>query len=348
MKAKSTEWEIQFNEEALMVDDLLSSGDMSLLASSKIRIALENKILKWSKYTEWLGLEHFIPSIREDLNEIQITILKTKYKENLKTFAHYKIWSEDLIPLELWDNQLIILGLSPSEKILKIPNSIFVLCPLNVFNAVIEYKKDDIETIKEHLEVAEEKKEISDFELLTGLDLNATQPVNLKFDPASLLATPPPPTPEGSAEITATKTGFTPNAEPTAKNGIWEVIEKNHQESSQLVRKSFDAYVVLKIVNNKTEIFNMDEDLKNENLEKALFEYDLTQDNPFKSVLTSGQTESFGLNQLHLSILDFKYACVTPLKVGPQTIGFLVGFKVTRLNAEDEKNLELVSNKNAA
>ena len=64
----------------------------------------------------------------------------------------------------------------------------------------------------------------------------------------------------------------------------------------------------LKIVNHKTQIFNMDDDLKNENLGKSLFEYDLTLDNPFKSVLTSGLTESFGLNQLQLSILDFKYS----------------------------------------
>ena len=92
----------------------------------------------------------------------------------------------------------------------------------------------------------------------------------------------------------------------------------------------------------------MDDDLKNENINETLLEYDLTTDNPFQHVYKTGTSESFGLNQLHLQILDFKYACVTPLKLGAKIIGFLVGFKVTKLNADDEKILELLALKNAA
>jgi len=106
--------------------------------------------------------------------------------------------------------------------------------------------------------------------------------------------------------------------------------------------------LVLKVNNNKTKLFNMDDDLKKEHINETLLEYDLTMPNPFQQVYTTGMTESFGLNQLHLTILDFKYACVTPLRLGSQIIGFLVGFKVTKLNSEDEKTLEQLASDNAA
>ena len=334
---RSNEWEIQFNQEAIAVEELLIGGDIQLLSQSKIRIALENNILSWESYKSWLQQEFDIPVIKSDLSLVELKTLKDKVKENKNTFAHYKIWTDDLIPLATWDDQIIVCGLAPTDKLFSVPNSIFVLCSIDIMNEFASVFNQNMQNFDSSLSEKSNTHSTLTSSLLTGLELETPAPRDLNFSKIKV----------------DTQTGFANLNEEelnhvTRSYSAWNQIEEKHLESSSFARRNFDAYVVLKIIENKTKLFKMDDDLKNENINETLLEYDLTTDNPFQHVYKTGTSESFGLNQLHLQILDFKYACVTPLKLGAKIIGFLVGFKVTKLNADDEKILELLALKNAA
>ena len=89
----------------------------------------------------------------------------------------------------------------------------------------------------------------------------------------------------------------------------------------------------------------MDEDLAKEEINFNVFKYDLKKANPFQNVYKKHFTETFNVNQLGLTILDFKYACVSVIKLGPKVVGFLVGFKTTHLSQEDISTLESISEK---
>ncbi|MES2803099.1 MAG: hypothetical protein V4654_11445 [Bdellovibrionota bacterium] len=129
-------------------------------------------------------------------------------------------------------------------------------------------------------------------------------------------------------------------------NQIWQNLETNHGDFSEIARKKFDAYVVLRVTRkNTTELYKMDEDLEKEELDIAIFSYDLTAENPFTNVYKNHFTETFNINQLGLKILDFKYACISAIKLGPKVVGFLVGFKTTHLSQDDITTLESISEK---
>lgn len=127
---------------------------------------------------------------------------------------------------------------------------------------------------------------------------------------------------------------------------VWQNLETHHNDFSDIARKSFDAYVVLRVTaKQKTELYKMDEDLEKEKLDTALFSYDLSAENPFANVYKNHFTETFNINQLGLKILDFKYACISAIKLGPKVVGFLVGFKTTHLSQDDITTLESISEK---
>jgi hypothetical protein len=127
---------------------------------------------------------------------------------------------------------------------------------------------------------------------------------------------------------------------------VWQNLEANHSNFSDIARKNFDAYVVLRVTpQQKTELYKMDEDLEKEELDRALFSYDLSAENPFTNVFKNHFTETFNINQLGLKILDFKYACISAIKLGPKVVGFIVGFKTTNLSQDDITTLESISEK---
>ena len=306
-----------------MVEELLSSGDFKFLNQSKIRIALENKILSWEKYKNWIQTQFDFAAIRTELNELQVEKIKQIYTENKKTFIHYGFWSEDLIAVQMWDEQLIFIGLMPNQRALAIPNSIFILCPPSILNQII--LTDENETLEEDIELMPDQDSESNISLLE-IDPNISKPLDLNFSNLH----------KKSPEMTATS--FTK----------WSQIEDNHQNLSEIVRKKFDGYVVLKLNDGYTSLFKMDEDLIKENLSEGLFKYQISGDNPFAQVYKSQMTESFNLEQLGLVILDFKYACITPLKLGPQVLGFIIGFKISAMTAADEETLESILFQTAA
>ncbi len=330
-------WENIFTEEALLVEELVASGDFAFLNQSKIRIALENKILSWEKYTAWIQNTNEYLSLGSDLNELQIKKLQQKYEENKKTFSHYGIWSNDLIAVEMWDEQLIILGLMPTEKLLSIANAIFVLCPFEILNQIIKTGQTDEMAIDS--ETNSEKSSITKTTNLLEFDPFITKPTELNFSSitADLQKTDP------KFESTA------PHPETTQTAfSIWNLVDKNHLENTDSARKNFDAFVILKIIDDQTRVYKMDDDLAKEEINQGLFIYNLKTDNPFSKVFKSQTTQSVNLSELGLVILDFKYASITPMKLGNEILGFYVGFKISETSADDENTLEDISFKNAA
>ncbi len=320
-------WEDIFTEEALLVEELVASGDFAFLNQSKIRIALENKILSWEKYSTWIQKNNEYLAINTDLNDLQIKKLQQKYEENKKTFSHYGIWSNDLIAVEMWDEQLIILGLIPTEKLLSISNAIFVLCPAEILNQIVQLEQSHHEIITDP-ETNSEKSSLTKTSNILEFDPLITKPTELNF--SSITA--------DLQKNETTQTAFS----------IWNLVDKNHLDNTDIARKHFDAFVVLKIIDDQTEIYKMDDDLAKEEINQGLFIYNLKMDNPFSKVLKNQTTQSVNLSELGLVILDFKYASITPLKLGNEILGFYVGFKISETSMDDENTLEDISFKNAA
>ena len=363
-------WENQFSEEALAVEELLSLGDVMNLNKSKLSIAFENRILSWQKFKTWIETENKFLALKTDLDNTEIQRLKKKYAENKKTFSHYGIWSSDLIAIEFWDEHLIVIGLAPIEKLASIPKCIFVLCPPIILNEILD--------LDHTAEKAEENSAVNNLntstktENLLQFDQDISKPIDLSF--SNLMTSTQN---ENTPDLNAQKTDITQNnifssipilqTEPINPTNIavenikkskiestqtaytiWNLIDTNHIQHSEIARKQFDAYAVLRVIDNKTYLYKMDEDLQKEDLNEGLFKYDLTLSNPFSEVAHYGTCKSFTCGQLGLQILDFKYVCITPLKLANTTIGFLVGFKISKLLKQDENVLEQISFENAA
>lgn len=294
--AQEQNWELFFPDAILSVEELLNSGDPALLQKSKIKIALENQFLNWNDYKTWACQFYGVP-VLEKLDQTSIMKLRKQHLDCVEGYSQYSALNSELIPLQTWDGQLLIAGLEYSDKVLSLPNAVFVLCsPENLAFISNNPLRKVLEPIAE-----------------------AAQPVVLQPLPS--------------------ENGMT-------NNHVWQNLETNHSDFSEIARKKFDAYVVLRVTGkNTTELYKMDEDLEKEELDTAIFSYDLTAENPFTNVYKNHFTETFNINQLGLKILDFKYACISAIKLGPKVVGFLVGFKTTHLSQDDITTLESISEK---
>lgn len=295
--AQEQNWEHFFPDAILSVEELLNSGDPTLLQKSKIKIALENQFLNWNDYKNWASQFYGVP-VLEKLDQTSIMKLRKQHLDCVEGYSQYPAFNSELIPLQTWDGQLLIAGLEFSDKVHSLPNAVFVLCsPENLaFISNTPVRK-----------------------ALEPLVAEVAQPVAIQPLPA--------------------ENGMT-------NNHVWQNLETNHGNFSEIARKKFDAYVVLRVTGkNTTELYKMDEDLEKEELDIAIFSYDLTTENPFTNVYKNHFTETFNINQLGLKILDFKYACISAIKLGPKVVGFLVGFKTTHLSQDDITTLESISEK---
>lgn len=300
-------WEHFFPDAILSVEELLTSGDPALLQKSKLKIALENKFLKWNDYKAWASNFYGVP-VLEKLDEQSITKLRKQHLELVEGYSQYTVLNSELIPLQTWDGHLLVAGLEyDADKFQTLPQALFFLCsPEN-------------------------------------LSFISNTPVRKTAEPVQPLAAAAP-QPAATAQPTplhaVSESGMT-------GNHVWQNLETQHGSFSEIARKNFDAYVVLRVnpTNQKTELYKMDEDLEKEELDRMLFSYDLNEENPFANVYKNHFTEQFNINQLGLKILDFKYACITAIKLGPKVVGFLVGFKTTHLSQDDITTLESISEK---
>ena len=295
-------WEHFFPDAILSVEELLASGDPTLLQKSKLKIALENNYLKWNDYKTWASAFYGVPVI-EKLDEKSISTLRKNHLECVEGYSQYPAFDSDLIPLQTWDGQLLVAGIEYTDKVKSLPQAVFFLCSLENLAYI---SNNPIRKVLEPLEP----------EVVSAI----LQPLEVK--------------PSAIAE------------NGMSNNHVWQNLDTHHGDFSEIARKKFDAYVVLRVTGkNTTELYKMDEDLEKEELDNAIFSYDLTAENPFANVFKNHFTETFNINQLGLKILDFKYACISAIKLGPKVVGFLVGFKTTHLSQDDITTLESISEK---
>jgi hypothetical protein len=339
----SQNWEEVFIQEAIDLEEKMTTLDAADLNKPRLRLALENEILSWKKYQLWISSELACASLKDDIDPAQLADMATKARETLATVSHHEFWNENLMPIDTWDGNLLVIGLEKSEQLIEVPNCIFLLAPLSVLS-VFASKLFSEEGVGETSLVSTSLDESDSVSSLPdGIDINAAAP-KLSFDTTALRKGFQKTTDEKPKEITASSA--TPPA-PVVETNLWDYISERHDEYSFEARKQFDAYMVLKIENKHTHVFKMDPDFQKREANLRLFDYDLETDNPFKKVLESGNSESFNINQLGFELFDFKYACITPLKRGPNTIGFLLGLKTGRLAENDQILLEDLAKESA-
>jgi hypothetical protein len=163
------------------------------------------------------------------------------------------------------------------------------------------------------------------------------------LQPAAAVASvspPPPPVAAPAAETAAVMPSapsvFSSAAKPDPTDKIWEFISERHQEYSFEVKKQFDAFIVLKVSNEKTQIFKMDPDLSRQNINPMIFEYSLEAEGPFKAVRTNKRADVYSMQQLEIHLNDFQHAYIAPLIRGDRIVGFFVGFKKNALSQQDK------------
>lgn len=163
------------------------------------------------------------------------------------------------------------------------------------------------------------------------------------LQPAAVVASAPPPPPPVAAPAAETA-AVTPSApsvfssavKPDPTDKIWEFISERHQEYSFEVKKQFDAFIVLKVSNEKTQIFKMDPDLSRQSINPMIFEYSLEAEGPFKAVRTNKRADVYSMQQLEIHLNDFQHAYIAPLIRGDRIVGFFVGFKKNALSQQDK------------
>lgn len=356
VKAKLN-WEEVFIQEAIDLEEKMSSLDLSALNKSRLRISLEKDILSWKKYQLWISAELNCATLNPDSDPTRLNGLVARSTVAFETFSHHDFWNEDLIPIDTWDENLIVIGLEKSEKLIEIPKAIFILAPpqiLDIFANKLFNKSEGESSENSAEESFDENSQAQSDSMLDGINFNVAAPkidfhgasISAGLNPPASASVPAPvPAPEVASMMLGTDGDKT--RVPASTTSMWDYISERHEEYCFEAKKQFDAYIVLKIVSNRTQVFKMDSDLQKQNFNLQLFDYSLNDENPFKKVLAGGVSESFNINQLGFSFLDFKYACITPLKRSQETVGFLVGLKSKNLAETDQNLLEDLAKESA-
>ncbi len=263
-------WEYHFNEEALKVEEYLSTE--ADYEKSRLRIAFEQRILSWFDYKTWFQEQYGCAAIEDHLGLNDILNLSETYQKNKKFYSDYSFLNQDLIALQEWEGHTLFLGLNYNENLKKIPNSIFILCPAHILSQITDI-----------------------------------------------------------------------NTSASAIDNHWVKTESQHLDYSLQARKYFDGFVTLKIKNKNVELFKMDEDLSKEKIDPKIFNFSLTESNPFSQALITKESQTFELSSINLTILDYATAVVTPLTKGKTVLGFLLGLKTSAVNDDDKSVLEKIS-----
>lgn len=371
---KTTQWEEFFLQEALELEDKMKTLDVDSLNKSKLRICLEHRILDWNEYAQWYMSQKGCSSLKPNLGHEEISQLAGYAQKAEIEYSTYDFWGSDLIPLLNWDNKLIVIGLQYNEKLLAVGEHIFILSPPEILVSITRKIADQKILSRSAEEIPVDPVEISD--ALEGLNFNqaapkisftliqppsapvSDEPISIVTEPVAAMSTPTPvvspivppqpatpvatvaPAPPVVAvpEAPSSPSVFSSAAKPESVDKIWDFISERHQEYSFEVKKQFDAFLVLKVLNNKTNIFKMDPDLSRQNINPMIFEYNLELDGPFKSIYNSKRADVFSMQQLEIRLNDFKHAYIAPLIRGTHIVGFFVGFKKNALSQQD-KNL---------
>ncbi|MBY0553501.1 hypothetical protein K2P97_03160 [bacterium] len=330
-------WEDFFIQESVELEEKMPTFDMDALSKSKLRLAIENKILDWKKYEQWVLDNLGCSSLKPSVNDSILKNFTINSKQAFDIYSNYDFWSEDLLPIFIWENQLIVFGLQYNEKLVTIDNHIFILASPEALTYFANILFNDKATDNELNEM--EKSLSRTLSRIEGIDSFEIKPPSLDFKSATF---------DPSNSGTATNAKVIPiQQQPKDEVTIWEFITERHEEYSFEAKKHFSAYVVLKVDYNKTKVFKMDADLEKLNVNEKVFEYSLTEPNPFQNVYQTGVSESFSVSQLGLDLMNFKYACITALKRSDKVVGFLVGFKDNNLSENDQVLLEDLAKESA-
>lgn len=332
---KNLKWEDFFIQESVELSEKMVSFDMEDLTKSKVRLSLENKILDWEKYEAWVIENLGCSSLKNDIGESVLKNFVANSQQAYDIYSNHDFWSEDLLPIFIWENQLIVFGIEFNESLLKLDNHVFILAPPEVLSFFAKKVLNKTESVDELEEM--ERTFSKTMTNIEGLEMEV-KPPSMDFKTLSI------------DTVSNFKLHVEKNTPSVEKNEatIWEFINERHDEYIYEVKKQFSVYMVLKIDYDMTKVFKMDPDLLKENINAQLFTYSLKEENPFKRVFETGLSESFNVSQLGLGIRKFKYGCITPLKRGDKVVGFLLGFKDDQLLETDQFLLEELAKESAS
>lgn len=311
----SLNWEEFFIQEALDLEEKMNSFDHRSLGHSRLRISIDTGILEWKKYHTWIFSQTGIKSIAANIEEDQLNRIRDEAVSNFSTYSYYPFWNQDLIPITMWEDCLIVFGLSYDPQLVEIPKTIFILAHPDVLSYVG----------RTFFPMAEQAWVIGptlfqNADPLKGIILDA-KPVGVDF----------------SASVERAK-----KSDP-----MWDYISERHEEYCFEVKKQFNAYVVLRIINQKTQLYKLDSELETQIEDSTIFNFELESENPFQKVFQTGISESFNITQIGIKILNYKYICITALKRGTTVVGFLLGLKESALAEDDQVLLEDLAKESA-
>lgn len=380
-------WEKFFIQESIELEEKMPSLQLDSFGKSKIRLCLETNILNWEKYEDWVQKNFYCSSFKNTINESKLNSFEKNLKGCFSKYSEFEFWNEDLLPMMVWDNHLIVFGLEHNENLNQIKNHIFILTPPAVLSYLAKFvlhnedqQSNENSSVSKSLDadtdssmplegLADESIPLNlDFKsiMLEPLAENRSMEVNQVVESSeeeaamldeksglSLLSSITSGISTSVSKITS-QLGVNQSIEKLSENfmskpdPIWEFISERHDEYYFEAKKNFSAYIVLKIKQNFTEVFRMDPDLEKQNLKRQLFTIDLSKDSPFKRVFKNGNTESFEISQMGWNLSNYKYVCITALKNENLVVGFLVGFKENNLSESDQDLLIDLAKESAA
>lgn len=147
-------WEYHFNEEAIAVEEYLSTADPSEFEKSRIRIALEQRILSWSKYTSWFKENFSCAVLDQMIGPADILKLSADHRKLVATTPNIHLGTDSL-PLSEWESKFIYLGFNSDEASHLPSEMIFVLTPPWIIDQVAD-DNSDLEKIQMSLETYSE------------------------------------------------------------------------------------------------------------------------------------------------------------------------------------------------
>lgn len=325
-------WEEFFTKELEALQEKMPTFDVESLSKSKLRLSLESKILEWKKYEEWAIETYGCSSIKESLPETTLKSYSVSAQQAYTLYSSYNFWNQDLVPVFIWENQLIVFGLQYHQALVKIPNHIFVLAPPRILsyfaNLLIENKPsmsnfDDLNEI------------FGDSSAMDGLS-GDIQPISIDFKDL------------GSDAVTNVVPRPRKNyGNKQAESEIWDLVGERYEEYCDESRKQFDAFLILRLSFDLTQIFKMDPDLEKKNINEKLFEYSTIRDDAFKKVIEEGRSVIASSSELGLELLNYKNICITPITRSRVIVGFFMGFKNGNISGNDTALLEELSKETA-
>jgi len=230
----------------------------------------------------------------------------------------------------IWENQLIVFGLQYNQALIKIPNHIFVLAPPRILsyfaNLLIGNKPSmsSFDDLNEIFGVSPVRAGLSD-------DI---PPFSIAFKDLASQAI----------------TRGIPRGQTTAKpieTEIWDLVGERYEEYCDESKKQFDAFLILRLNFDLTQIFKMDPELEKKNINDKLFEYSTVRDEAFKQILKDGKSVTTTASDLGLDLLNYKNICITPITRSRAIVGFFMGFKNGQITATDTSLLEELSKETA-